>query len=232
MNKLSSDLKKIDSEVVFQFRNAVYFISLTASFFLNSVMAYLRKDEPMMIVVMVALIVVIVYCYYYFIVAVKQVHRLEQHSRIGIYSCFGEIMVGASTIRAYQKEEYMKEKQVSAIERYLMTEKIMAGINSYSMFVISLIISTVTTGLFIKLLIFDGEDKAEFFLIYNIFAFERTLENLQTVLSDFLNSLKYLQYCEELMTIPQEKGYDLLPAGQGFEFKEREDSRWITEGRI
>jgi ABC-type multidrug transport system fused ATPase/permease subunit len=43
MNKLSSDLKKIDSEVVAQFRNAIYFISLATSFFLNSVMAYLKK---------------------------------------------------------------------------------------------------------------------------------------------------------------------------------------------
>lgn len=73
-----------------------------------------------------------------------------------------------------------------------MTEKIMAGIHAYSMFIISLIVSSVTTLLFIKLLIFDREDKVEFFLIYNIFALERTLENLQTVLSDFLNSLKYL----------------------------------------
>jgi hypothetical protein len=73
-----------------------------------------------------------------------------------------------------------------------MTEKIMAGIHAYSMFVISLIVSSVTTLLFIKLLVFDREDKVEFFLIYNIFALERTLENLQTVLSDFLNSLKYL----------------------------------------
>ncbi len=43
MNKLSSDLKKIDSDVVAQFRNAIYFISLAISFFLNSVMAYLKK---------------------------------------------------------------------------------------------------------------------------------------------------------------------------------------------
>jgi ABC-type multidrug transport system fused ATPase/permease subunit len=232
MNKLSSDLKKIDSEVVAQFRNALFFISLAASFFVNSVMVYIRKDEIMMIVVVVALIVVIVYYYYYFIVASKQVHRLEQNAQINIYSCFGEIMVGAATIRAYQKEQFMKEKQVSVIERYLMTEKVMAGIHSYSVFLISLIISAVTTLLFIKLFIFDKSDKVEFFLIYNLFAFERTLENLQLVLSDFLNSLKYLEYCEELMAIPQEEGYDLVPAGQGFEFKERVNSRWINEGRI
>lgn len=115
MNKLSSDLKKIDSEVVVQFRNLVYFISLSASFLLNSVMAYLRKHEPIMIAVMVGLISVISYYYYFFIVAVKQVHRLEQHSRIGIYSSFGEIMVGANTIRAYQKEGFMKEKQIDVI---------------------------------------------------------------------------------------------------------------------
>lgn len=68
-----------------------------------------------MIGIMVALIVVIVYYYYYFIVAVKQVHRLEQTARISLFSCYGEIMVGASTVRAYQKEEFMKEKQVNAI---------------------------------------------------------------------------------------------------------------------
>ncbi len=49
----------------------------------------------------------------------------------------------------------MKEKQGDSIERYLMTEKIMAGLNSYSMFIISLITSTVTTALFIKLLLLD-----------------------------------------------------------------------------
>lgn len=185
-----------------------------------------------MVGIMVALIVVIVYYYYYFIVAVKQVHRLEQTARISIFSCYGEIMVGASTVRAYQKEQFMKEKQADAIERYLMTEKIMAGVNSYSMFIISLIISTVTTGLFIKLLLLDDEEKIDFFLIYNLFAFERTLENLQTVLSDFLNSLKYLEYCEELMTIPQEEGYDLVPAGQSFQFKEKVESNWVTAGKI
>ncbi len=56
-----------------------------------------------MIGIMVLLIIVIVYYYYYFIVAVKQVHRLEQTARIGIFSCYGEIMVGSSTVRAYQK---------------------------------------------------------------------------------------------------------------------------------
>jgi ABC-type multidrug transport system fused ATPase/permease subunit len=113
-----------------------------------------------------------------------------------------------------------------------MTEKIMAGVNSYSMFVISLIISTVTTALFIKLFLLDDEQTIDFFLIYNLFAFERTLENLQTVLSDFLNSLKYLEYCEELMSIPQEEGYDLVPAGQSFQFKEKVESNWIAAGKI
>jgi hypothetical protein len=108
----------------------------------------------------------------------------------------------------------------------------MAGLNSYSMFIISLIISVVTTALFVKLLLLDDEQKIDFFLIYNLFAFERTLENLQTVLSDFLNSLKYLEYCEELMTIPQEEGYDLVPTGQTFQFKEKVESNWIGAGKI
>ena len=100
------------------------------------------------------------------------------------------------------------------------------------MFIISLIISTVTTALFIKLLLLDDEVNIDFFLIYNLFAFERTLENLQTVLSDFLSSLKYLEYCEELMNIPQEEGYDLVAAGQSFQFKQKVESNWITAGKI
>lgn len=76
MNKLSSDLKKIDSEVVTQFRTAVFFVCLGTSFFINSVMIYLRKHDPVMIIVMAVLVLVVAYYYYYFIVAEKQIHRL------------------------------------------------------------------------------------------------------------------------------------------------------------
>jgi hypothetical protein len=64
-------------------------------------------------------------------------------------------MVGASTVRAYKREEFMKDKQIGHIERYLATSKIMAGINSYSTFIISLITTIVTTGLLVKILIGD-----------------------------------------------------------------------------
>jgi hypothetical protein len=64
-------------------------------------------------------------------------------------------MNGASTIRAYQKEEFMKGKQVKFIEKYLISSKIMAGINAYATFVISLVTTLVTTGLLVKILIGD-----------------------------------------------------------------------------
>jgi hypothetical protein len=83
-------------------------------------------------------------------------------------------MVGASTVRAYKREEFMKDKQIGYIEKYLATSKIMVGINSYSTFIISLITTTVTTGLLVKILIGDQEN-ADFFLIYNILSFERSI---------------------------------------------------------
>jgi hypothetical protein len=47
------------------------------------------------------------------------------------------------------------------------------------------------------------------------------------VLSDYLNSLKYLGYCEELMNIPREEGYALLTDGKEEEFKSTVDSKWV-----
>ena len=76
MNKLSTDLKKIDAEVVPQFRNAVYFVSLGLSFVSNSIYIYIKKDQPFMIAAVTVLILLIIYFYYYFIVAMRQVHRL------------------------------------------------------------------------------------------------------------------------------------------------------------
>lgn len=50
----------------------------------------------------------------------------------------------------------------------------MAGINAYSAFIISLVTTIVTTALFVKILLGD-QGRADFFLIYNIFSFERTI---------------------------------------------------------
>ncbi len=96
----------------------------------------------------------------------------------------------------------MKEKQIGHIEKYLATSKVMAGINSYSTFMIAFVTAIVTTGLLVKILIGDLEN-ADFFLIYNIFSFDRAIENLHSILLDYFNSLKYLGDCEELMNIPK-----------------------------
>ena len=125
----------------------------------------------------------------------------------------------------------MRGKQIGHIEKYLATSKIMAGINSYSTFIISLITTIVTTGLLVKILIGDQEN-ADFFLIYNIFSFERSIENLHNILLEYLNSLKYLGYCEELMDIPQEKGYALKREGDITEFYDTVNSDWVKEGAI
>lgn len=86
----------------------------------------------------------------------------------------------------------------------------MAGVENYFTFIISVFTSIVTTALFVKIFVFRDDSKIDFFLIYNIYSFERTVENLHEILFDFLNNLKYLGYCEELMTIPQEEGYDFV----------------------
>ncbi|XP_031505870.1 uncharacterized protein LOC116268297 [Nymphaea colorata] len=97
----------------------------------------------------------------------------------------------------------------------------MAGVNVFSAFVISLITNLVTTGLFVKLLVLDRGSALEFFLIYNIFSFERILENLQVVIAEFINSLKYLKSTEGLMNVPHERG-----------FREVRETQWVEEGRI
>jgi ABC-type siderophore export system fused ATPase/permease subunit len=43
INKLSSDLKKVDDEVIPQFRNTIYFIGSSTSFVANSIYAYISK---------------------------------------------------------------------------------------------------------------------------------------------------------------------------------------------
>jgi ABC-type multidrug transport system fused ATPase/permease subunit len=170
MNKLSSDLKKVDGEVIPQFRSTIYFIGLTTSFVANSIYVYIRKEQAFMIAAVLGLMLIITYCYFYFIVAIRQLHRLEQESMIPVFSSQVETMVGASTIRAYKREDFMRGKQTAYIEKYLATAKVMAGINSYSTFVISLITTIVTTGLLVKILLGDQEN-ADFFLVYNIFSF-------------------------------------------------------------
>ncbi|XP_031505872.1 uncharacterized protein LOC116268300 [Nymphaea colorata] len=95
----------------------------------------------------------------------------------------------------------------------------MAGVNVFSAFVISLITNLVATGLFVKLLVLDRGSALEFFLIYNIFSFERILENLQVVIAEFINSLKYLKSTERLMNVPHERG-------------EVRETQWVEEGRI
>lgn len=109
----------------------------------------------------------------------------------------------------------------------------MAGVESYFTFIISIVTMIITTVLFFKILILNDDSKIDFFLIYNIFSFERTVENLHGILFDFLNNLKYLGYCEELMTIPQEDGYEFVDVEGRPEFMERiSKSEWIKEGRI
>ena len=103
MNKLSHDLKKVDMEVITHFRNTVFFIGLGGSFVGNSLITYIKKDEISMIIIIIVAIAVIIYYYYYFMVAIKQLHKLQQMSQIPIYSCYVEILYGASTIRAYNK---------------------------------------------------------------------------------------------------------------------------------
>ena len=101
MNKLSSDLKKIDGDVIPQFRNTIYFVSLSLSFIANSMYIYMKKGQSFMTIVIIALIIAVAYCYYYFIVTIRQLHRLEQDSMIPVFSSQVETMVGTSTIRAY-----------------------------------------------------------------------------------------------------------------------------------
>jgi ABC-type multidrug transport system fused ATPase/permease subunit len=126
----------------------------------------------------------------------------------------------------------MKEKQKSIIERYLLTHKIMAGVEAFFTFVISIVTMIITTGLFIKILILKDGDKVDFFLIYNILSFERTVENVHGLLFEFLNNLKYLGYCEELMIVPPEEGYDFVLKDGSYVFKDRVPSEWIKEGKI
>lgn len=76
----------------------------------------------------------------------------------------------------------MKEKQRSIIERFLLTHKVMAGIEAFFTFVISMVMMVITTALFVKILILKDDSKVDFFLIYNIFSFERTVENLHSIL--------------------------------------------------
>ncbi len=86
MNKLSSDLKKVDGELITQFRSTIYFICVTISFIANSIYVYIRKDQAFMIAAVLGLMLIITYCYYYFIVAIRQLHRLEQDSMIPVFS--------------------------------------------------------------------------------------------------------------------------------------------------
>ena len=128
MNKLSHDIKKVDNETVSQFRNTVFYISLGTSFIVNSVIAYVNRNQVGMIILVFVLIAIIAYYYFYFMIAIRQIHRLEQSAQIPIYSCYVEILTGAPTIRAYNKENFVKEKQASLIEKFLLTHKVLAGV--------------------------------------------------------------------------------------------------------
>ena len=61
------------------------------------------------------------------------------------------------------------------IEKFILTHKIMAGIEAYFTFIISGFTALFTTILFVKIFIFKDQTAVDFFLIYNIYSFERIL---------------------------------------------------------
>lgn len=77
MNKLSNDLKKVDNQVVSNFRDTIFFISLGTSFITNSLISYVRKDQKLMIVLIIVSILLIIYYYYFFMTAIRQMHSME-----------------------------------------------------------------------------------------------------------------------------------------------------------
>ncbi len=83
------------------------------------------------------------------------------------------------------------------METYRRIARIRAGVDSYFTAVVSLLTVFMTTLLFVKMLLLrDNDSSIDFFLIYNMFSFEKMILNVHAGLSEFLSNLKYLGYCD------------------------------------
>ena len=73
----------------------------------------------------------------------------------------------------------MINKHKEHMETYRKVTSIRAGVDAYFTAVVSLLTVFMTTLLFIKMLLFTDKDKSiDFFLIYNMFSFEKMILNV------------------------------------------------------
>jgi succinate dehydrogenase hydrophobic anchor subunit len=91
----------------------------------------------------------------------------------------------------------MKEKQRDYIEDYKKISNVKAGVEAYFIAAVSALTAITTILIFLKILIFhEKESFLDYFAIYNMFSFEKSLNLLHYNLSMFLNNLKYFGYCD------------------------------------
>ena len=72
-----------------------------------------------------------------------------------------------------------------------------AGVDAYFIAIVSTLTAITTIIIFLKILIFhERESLLDYFVVYNMFSFEKSINLLHYNLSEFLSNLKYLGYCD------------------------------------
>lgn len=76
INKISVDLKKVDSIVMPNFRNMLYILAITLAFVINVVMTYITNGSYGMVAMFITTILLIFYYYIKFMEALRRLHKV------------------------------------------------------------------------------------------------------------------------------------------------------------
>jgi ATP-binding cassette subfamily C (CFTR/MRP) protein 1 len=105
LNRFSKDLDSIDSNLPDFFLNM-----LQNSFHVISVLALCLSSTPYFVIILVPLAILFYFVQNYFRKTSRELKRLEAVSRSPMYTLFGELLVGLSTVRAFRREEIFMRK--------------------------------------------------------------------------------------------------------------------------
>jgi ABC-type multidrug transport system fused ATPase/permease subunit len=207
MNRLTADIQALDDTMLF-FGGLLYGFGLLLSSGL-----VITAASPLLLMFLAVLTFVIVIIFRQFLPGSRSLKRLENVSMSPVYTAFGEIDKGLTTIRAYQMQRYFRQDLFSVLDHYQNMGHMYLAVNTWLSFRYECIATLSTFGITVIALLMNLSPGMTAFVLLNSTHFIQSIEMLLMSFGRLQTQFVSVERIVELMDIEQEpKGSKQPPA--------------------
>jgi ABC-type multidrug transport system fused ATPase/permease subunit len=150
MNRLTTDMSNIDGKTSTQFvRFLLYLIALALS------LAAIASIAPLFLIAAFALVIVFIYTFQIYLPTSQSLRRLECVSLSPLFTHFGDLLQGLTTVRAFKAQEQFQSRFFAAVDQYQSMDHFYWTLQTWLMYRLNNI-SAISTFLLTALAVCTG----------------------------------------------------------------------------